>query len=395
MKAEIDGCGAAADALAAVDLSSLSRAELAAGALALTRHLDRMRALHASVLAEADRAQVWLGSGARNLADWLAQATGVGYGELVGRVRLGDTLEASPELAAAVSAGEVSAATAETLFAAVCAPPPGAPVPELVEAVRGATPAAAKVAVETWRRQHAPESPEAAEDRAYRQRSVRFSAPVDGLVTATATLPTLDARRLRRCLGAIAGKPAAEDTRTTEQRLADGLVQLCAAYAKGDVRGGREQASLLVIGTAETWAGLSDDPGRTAEGDVVPAHVLRHLAEDARIQRVITAGAEALELGRSTRFATDEQWRALVIRDQCCRWLGCRIPAAWCDVDHIVAWEDGGLTDLDNLELLCRHHHIEKHRPGVQVSGDAATLQIHLPSGVTIDCSLRRTSAAA
>jgi len=137
MRTAIDLCARAALAVTAVDLGSLSRAELSEAAVELTRHLDRMKAVHAAVLMEADRARVWQGTGARNLADWLAAATGTAYGELVGRVRLGDALEASASLAAAVSAGDVSAATAEVLFTAVTAPPAGADVGELVDAVKG------------------------------------------------------------------------------------------------------------------------------------------------------------------------------------------------------------------------------------------------------------------
>ena len=148
---------------------------------------------------------------------------------------------------------------------------------------------------------------------------------------------------------------------------------------------------------AATWAGLSDRPGRTQEGHEVPAHVVRRLAEDARIQRVVTAGSEVLELGRAERWATDAQWRALVVRDQRCRWPGCHIPAQWCDVDHLVAWDDGGDTDLDNLILWCRHHHTEKHRPGVRVSGTVEHVVVHLANGTAIECPLpgRPTSAAA
>ena len=47
----------------------------------------------------------------------------------------------------------------------------------------------------------------------------------------------------------------------------------------------------------------------------------------ARGDTVFQAGDEVLALGRSVRFATDAQWRALVVRDECCRWAGCRMPA--------------------------------------------------------------------
>ena len=47
---------------------------------------------------------------------------------------------------------------------------------------------------------------------------------------------------------------------------------------------------------------------------------------------------------------------ALVARDAGCSFPGCTQPASRCDRHHIVDWILGGLTDLDNLTLLCRHH---------------------------------------
>jgi hypothetical protein len=47
---------------------------------------------------------------------------------------------------------------------------------------------------------------------------------------------------------------------------------------------------------------------------------------------------------------------AVIARDAGCSFPGCTHPASWCDRHHIVDWILGGLTDLDNLTLLCRHH---------------------------------------
>src|SRR3712207_8108233 len=33
----------------------------------------------------------------------------------------------------------------------------------------------------------------------------------------------------------------------------------------------------------------------------------------------------------------------------------------WCDVHHLLAWIDGGQTDLDNAALLCERHHTKVH----------------------------------
>ncbi len=46
---------------------------------------------------------------------------------------------------------------------------------------------------------------------------------------------------------------------------------------------------------------------------------------------------------------------------------GCGMPASRCEVDHTIAWEDGGTTNLENLAPLCRGHHKVKHHGGWQV----------------------------
>lgn len=50
-------------------------------------------------------------------------------------------------------------------------------------------------------------------------------------------------------------------------------------------------------------------------------------------------------------------------RDGTCRFPGCHVPAARCDVDHVVRHPDGP-TDRRNLICLCRTHHRFKHHGG-------------------------------
>ena len=44
-----------------------------------------------------------------------------------------------------------------------------------------------------------------------------------------------------------------------------------------------------------------------------------------------------------------------------CTAPGCRVPAARCDLDHVVRHPDGPTCPC-NLTPLCRHHHRMKHR---------------------------------
>ena len=59
--------------------------------------------------------------------------------------------------------------------------------------------------------------------------------------------------------------------------------------------------------------------------------------------------------------------RTLQIRDQHCRFPGCRMSAVRCDVDHTIDAARGGPTRLCNLAHLCRRHHSLKHSPGWSV----------------------------
>jgi len=55
--------------------------------------------------------------------------------------------------------------------------------------------------------------------------------------------------------------------------------------------------------------------------------------------------------------------RALRFRDGGCRFPGCTNDK-FVDGHHIQHWADGGETSLDNLVLLCRHHHHLVHEGG-------------------------------
>ena len=60
---------------------------------------------------------------------------------------------------------------------------------------------------------------------------------------------------------------------------------------------------------------------------------------------------------RSTAARKREQRRCRsggrwAVRDGGCAFPGCGTPSGWCDAHHIVHWNDGGPTDLDNL-ILC------------------------------------------
>jgi len=90
-----------------------------------------------------------------------------------------------------------------------------------------------------------------------------------------------------------------------------------------------------------------------------------HLCCDPQITALaMSIGGVPLDLGRTHRFANRAQRRAMARRDGGCVFPGCDASVNWCDAHHIIAYEDLGETNLDNMALLCRHHHGVTHRNG-------------------------------
>jgi hypothetical protein len=298
-------------------------------------------------------------------------------------------LESSKKLEDAVENGELSAAAAEQLHEAITNPPDGTDaedLEDLIDAAKGSRPGDAKQAADRWREIHSTETPEERSERRFKKRSITSKPADDGLVETTVILPELQHRQVMNALNHAAGRYHADDDRTPAQRLADGLINLAQAYASGTVTGGREKPTLLIGCTAEAIAGLSDEPGWTAHGDRIPADVLRQLAENAILRRIVDAGNSIIDLGNKVRFFTDDQYAALMARDGGCRFPGCTIPAAWCEADHLVPVSEGGASDLLNAALWCPYHHQFKHRSGVRVIGDADDLWLQLPDGRRLHC---------
>ncbi len=48
-------------------------------------------------------------------------------------------------------------------------------------------------------------------------------------------------------------------------------------------------------------------------------------------------------------------------RDMYCTFPGCVRAARRCELDHLLAWDDGGTTAAGNLHPLCPRHHHLKH----------------------------------
>lgn len=111
---------------------------------------------------------------------------------------------------------------------------------------------------------------------------------------------------------------------------------------------------LFVTISWDSLIGKLNDPGISNHGHLVSAGYARRLACVANVlPAVLGTESRPLDLGRSQRFFSRAQRRAMALRDRGCINPGCTMAAHRCEANHIQPWYLGGKTDLSNGALLC------------------------------------------
>ncbi|HEV2885907.1 MAG TPA: DUF222 domain-containing protein [Jatrophihabitans sp.] len=154
-----------------------------------------------------------------------------------------------------------------------------------------------------------------------------------------------------------AAAPAA-DSRSHGQRMHDALEELAGlAVRRTELVDSGAPAQVIISMTFDQLESR-DGWAETSFGQLITANQALKLADEAAISLLLRdAKGVVLRQGRAKRIATRSQTLALIARDRGCSFPGCDKPPEWCQRHHIVAWADGGSTDLDNLTLLCHNHH--------------------------------------
>jgi hypothetical protein len=189
----------------------------------------------------------------------------------------------------------------------------------------------------------------------------------DGSVSGRFELDPVGGEKLCAVVESLvqASRPAG-DLRTRSQQQGDALVQ----WADNTLAAGGLPILRTVKPHVFVRIDLDDlvDPAvgpasaRTWFGTQISAARARMLACDGGISRIVFGpDGHCLDLGRTHRVVPHQLRTAVELRDEQCVFAGCDAPSYWCDVHHLLHWSDGGETSLENSALLCERHHTKVH----------------------------------
>jgi hypothetical protein len=339
------------------------------------RELDQLEAEWLVRVGEYDRSHEWQTDGYLTCAAALREKCRLTHGAARAAVQLARRLETLPFTLAAFSDGRIS-----RQHAAVIA---GAFTPERAEALAGmdeifATAATrlnpnelanlVKVVVDAIDGDGG-----AGNDRDEHDKNRVHVSPLAGRVRMDGSLDKESGEIVMTALDAMQAKLKRDgDTRARSAKQADALVEICRQSLAHDHskpskrRRGLPHLSAVV----DLRAYETDHPDLVAQIRAEAEHVgqlsratLERLSCDCEINRIITDGpSQIIDVGRTTRTVPDKLWRALVTRDRHCQHPGCDRPPGFCQAHHVRYWTRGGPTNLNNLKLLCWHHHRETHQ---------------------------------
>ncbi len=148
------------------------------------------------------------------------------------------------------------------------------------------------------------------------------------------------------------------DPRSYGQRLHDALEDLAGVAVRRNEHTTSGAPAQVIITMTATQLTTRQGLATTSSGQLLTIPDALNLADETTLHLLTTTETGAiLNHHRTKRIATRAQTIALTARDKGCSFPGCDQPPEHCQRHHITPWADGGTTNLDNLTLLCGHHH--------------------------------------
>ncbi|NVI86320.1 HNH endonuclease signature motif containing protein [Actinomadura sp. BRA 177] len=344
----------------AVELAGRSAPESAAACMGLTESLaasiDRTESVIAGLVSVVDRAGEVRRWGLPSIQAWLRSRLGMRDSRAKERVTLARQRHRLTELTGRWAAGDLSFGYAATIAGAV-ARLDDADCADAEEVLLGMVEegfSAGKVASfgrrirEVIAERDGTERPDADSRRGYERSWIDSTRSLDGGRYVKGWLNAEDAAIWDGTLGPLAKPAGTDDRRDLSERTAAALSSV--------LSGGHKATKVTVICDLDTLTG-GNAPARLTDGTPIPAVQARRIALNAGVSVLLLGkGSLPLYLGRTERFATPAQRRALEALNPTCAVQGCEVSGTLCEVDHVSGWALGSPTDIDQLTLTCGWH---------------------------------------
>lgn len=347
----------------------------------LAAHLNAATYRLLTLIREFDERHGWSGAGMKSCAHWLNWKCGIAMGAAREKVRVAHALDALPQISSALRAGRVSFSKVRAMTRVAT------PQNEdyLLMIAGHGTASHVERLVSNYRSVKRSEAL-ARDNQHHAMRELHWYIDADGSYVFKARLGAEHGARIAQALDAAmsvigeeqrnaAADVSAETPAYREipiaARRADALERIADHYLTHEesaVTGG-DRCTLNIHTDMNTLKADGDGAeSQLTEGGCVSAETSRRLACDCGVVHWLEAtDGTALDVGRRTRSIPPAIRRALERRDGGCRFPGCT-ARHYVDAHHIHHWADGGETKLDNLLLLCRHHHRLVHEGGYSLA---------------------------
>lgn len=316
-----------------------------------------------TLIREFDEQEGWAHLGFHSCAYWLNFKCGIDMNTARERVRVAHALGRLPRVDARFAEGAISYSKVR----AVTRIADENNEDYLLMIAKHGTAHHVEKLVRLYRRAERLQDTEAAKER-HDNRQMSYHYDHDGCLVIKGCFPAEQGALIVKALEMAmekryAGK-AESDVDPMATRRADALAEVAETYMSSEpVPNSTADRYQVVVHVAATTDVSAETP-HIENGPHVSAETSRRIACDCSVVGIREGeNGEPLAIGRKTRSIPPAMRRALRMRDEGCRFSGCTNDR-FVDGHHIEHWADGGETSLDNLVLLCRHHHHLVHEGG-------------------------------
>ncbi|MES3007033.1 MAG: DUF222 domain-containing protein [Pseudomonadota bacterium] len=341
----------------------------------LAGHINAAQHRFLTLLAALIERDAWEGNGIKSPAHWLNYHCGIDLGAAREKVRVAKSLQLLPGIDEAFRCGTISYSKVRAMTRSA--------TPEneqmLLQVALHGTAQHVEQLVRKYRRAESLTDNRCAESQ-YEARELSCYFDDDGMLVLRGRMTPEDGAVFMKAVEAMVAAqnpPITQDDasaslseKTFPQKRVDALLAL-AEQAMSTM-----EAGLQPLSSAEKYQVVIHIEHRNEQHCSIEsgAHHLplspasaKRLCCDASLVSVLEdSGGNVLNVGRKTRTIPPSIRRALQIRDRGCRFPGC-CESRYVDAHHVQHWCDGGETRLDNLVLLCRHHHRLLHHEGYEI----------------------------